>query len=401
MFDGLFLLVTSLLPMLVVLLIVVTIHELGHFGAGKLFGVKIERFSIGFGKPIWSRRDKTGVEWCLAWIPLGGYVKFAGDEHVSSAAPSPQELEEARQKIVAAEGPDAEKAYYHFKPVWQRAIIAAAGPVANFVLAIIVFAVLFGTLGMPMRPAQVMAIQPGSAAEQAGFKVGDILTAVDGRKVESDRDARLAIMLRADSATKFEIRRDGQPMTLIATPTRKPVAGQADHVRAGVLGVQLGGRTYLKRFDPLSALGQGVIQCWRVIDTNLTYIGRIFTGKESGDQISGVLGMTKVAGETAREAASVQADNSIRALNTVVALAYLLAVISVGIGFLNLLPIPILDGGHLVFYAYEAIFGKPIPAAVQAGGYRVGLVLVLGLFLFATWNDLRNLSVFKFIGSLL
>ncbi len=390
-------------PFLLVLTLVVTIHELGHFWVARAFGVKVDRFSIGFGKGILSRTDRRGIEWRLGWIPLGGYVKFSGDVDASSV-PDARGLEAMRAEIEAAGGTGAEKDYFHFKPVWQRALIVAAGPFANFVLAVLIFALLFSVIGAETRPPRIAGVAPGGAAEAAGFQPGDLILRVNGRLVEDDATVRRMVSLSADDPMDFLVRRGEAEIPLTATPQRierqDPIAGP---LRMGVLGVELrplAGETRHVRYPPHEAVWQGVRETGAVLETTLTYLGRIVTGRESGDQLSGPLGIAKASGALTEAAAGVQADAGVRVANVLVTLISFAAILSIGIGFLNLLPIPVLDGGHLLFYGYEAVARRPLAANVQEMGYRVGLVLLVGLMLFATWNDLRKLSLFQFLGGL-
>lgn len=390
-------------PFLLVLTLVVTIHELGHFWVARAFGVKVDRFSIGFGKGILSRTDRRGIEWRLGWIPLGGYVKFSGDVDASSV-PDSRGLEAMREEIAATRGAGAEKDYFHFKPVWQRALIVAAGPFANFVLAVVIFALLFSVIGAELRPPRIAGVAPGSAAEAAGFQPGDLILRINGRLVEDDATVRRMVSLSAGDALNFVVQRGEAEVMLTATPQRiqrqDPIAGP---MRMGVLGVELrplAGETRHVRYPPHEAVWQGVRETGAVLDTTLTYLGRIVTGRESGDQLSGPLGIAKASGALTEAAAGVQAGAGVRAANVLVTLISFAAILSIGIGFLNLLPIPVLDGGHLLFYGYEAVARRPLAANVQEMGYRVGLVLLVGLMLFATWNDLRKLSLFQFLGGL-
>lgn len=389
-------------PFLLVLTLVVTIHELGHFWTARAFGVKVDRFSIGFGKGL-NRTDRHGIEWRLGWIPLGGYVKFSGDFDASSV-PDASGLDAMRAEIVAAKGAGAEKDYFHFKPLWQRALIVAAGPFANFVLAVSIFAVLFSVIGAETRPPRVAGVEAGSAAEAAGFQTGDLILRINGRVIEDDTAVRRMVSLSAGDPMAFVVQRGEETVALTATPRRierqDPIAGP---VRMGVLGVEmrpLQGETRHVRYPPHEAVWQGVRETGAVLDTTLTYLGRIVTGRESGDQLSGPLGIAKASGALTEAAAGVEADARLRAANVAITLISFAAILSIGIGFLNLLPIPVLDGGHLLFYAYEAVARRPLAANIQEMGYRVGLVLLVGLMLFATWNDLRKLSLFQFLGGL-
>ncbi|MFT4091569.1 MAG: RIP metalloprotease [Asticcacaulis sp.] len=394
-------LLISIVTFILLISVIVTIHELGHFSVARLFKTKVDRFSVGFGPILWSRRDKNGVLWCISALPLGGYVKFSGDEHVASMSPTAEDLDLAREAIAAREGYGAEKAYFHFKPVWQRFLIVAAGPLANFVLAIALFAIIFSVVGKVTEPATVSEVRPGSVAEAAGFQVGDSIVRIDGRKIERSQDVVMLIHLRADTPVEIDVLRDNKLVSIVATPARTLVSGPNDHVPVygGQLGVGLSEGERVK-LAPHQAVMSGVQMTGTIIDTTVTYIGRIFTGKENGNQLSGVVGMTKATGDVTAEIAAAKATNAEKARVWILSMIQMAAVISVGIGFINLLPIPVLDGGHLVFYTFEAIFRKPLSAAVQGIGYRFGLIALLGLMLFATWNDLNRIGLVKFFGGL-
>lgn len=390
-------------PFLLVLTVVVTIHELGHFLIAKAFGVKIDRFSIGFGRALLNRTDRHGVEWRLAWLPLGGYVKFSGDMDASSV-PDKAGLDELRGRVIAEHGPGAERDYFHFKPVWQRALIVAGGPLANFVLAIFIFTLLFSLVGVTLRPAQVADVQAGSPAAAAGFRAGDLITGINGRPVRDAGEVTRAVVLSSGDPVRFTVERADGVVELTAVPERRlendPIAGR---VRIGRIGLGLAAapdQIRHVRYNPVEAVGQGVRETGAVLGTTLTYLGRIFTGRESGDQLSGPLGIAKASGALANAAVQAHPDPIVRIQNLALTLTSFAAILSIGIGFLNLLPIPVLDGGHLVFYAYEAVARQPVAAGVQEAGYRVGLALLAALMLFATWNDLQKLNVFKFLGGL-
>ncbi|WP_426030252.1 RIP metalloprotease RseP [Caulobacter sp. DWP3-1-3b2] len=475
-----------------VILLVVTVHELGHFWAAKACGVAIDRFAIGFGKPVAAWRDKAGVQWQLGWLPLGGYVRFSGDENVASV-PDQNDLKAMRAEIEQREGKEAVARYFHFKPLWQRAIVVAAGPVANFILAIVLFAFLAGVFGEVVRRPIVTGVNAGSPAAQAGFVQGDVILSANGRKMKSFEDLDRYAMLRSDVPIQFEVRRGTQEIDLTATPALLDISdGLGGSQKGGVLGfgvpavvdevkphgaghlagfkrgdvvqradgvpinsfedltayvkkrgaqpirfdVYRGGQTiqliatpamdeaptasgkperrlmlglsrllprqYIERirYTPVQALGVGVTRTWDVLDTTVFYLGRMISGQVSADQIGGPLGIAKTSGQVAQAGAANGTDLPTMLLGASVALLSLSALISVSVGFMNLLPIPVLDGGHLLFYAYEAVASRPLGARLQAAGYRVGLALLLGFMLFATWNDLQRLSVFKFFGGL-
>ncbi len=393
----------SIAAFLVVLTTIVTIHELGHFWVARACGVKIDRFSIGFGKAIFSRTDKHGTEWRFAWLPLGGYVKFSGDLDAASV-PDAAGLAELRQRLVAEKGAGAERDYFHFKPVWQRALITAAGPAANFVLAMVLLTLLFSVVGEQMAAPRVMAVQPGSPAAAAGFQPRDLILTVNGRAVQEGAEVTQTVVLSANDPVTFTVDRAGQLVTLVATPLRQmednAVAGR---IRVARIGLALGALPQditSRRLNPLEAAAKGAGMFGSTLNSTVTYLGRIFAGKESGDLLNGPVGIAKAAGGITQQAASVSTDLGTQVKSVVLTLIYFGAIVSIGMGFLNLMPIPVLDGGHLLFYGYEAVARRPVPARVQEVGYRVGLALLAGLMLFATWNDLQKLSLFKFLGGL-
>ena len=391
------------LPTLFVLTLIVTVHEFGHFIVARWFGVAVDEFSLGFGRAILKRRDRSGVEWRLGWIPLGGYVRFSGDENAASM-PDGASLDELRRQIIAAEGVQAVGRYYHFKPIWQRAAIAAAGPAANFILAVILFAGLLMTVGTPTPPARVGQVTPGSPAAAAGFKSNDIVVQAAGTTVESFEALQKVIASRAGVATDFVIERNGGRLRLTATPKLGVLQDQVGLKRSGgLLGIYSGptpGDLTPHRRDPLQALVGGVTMTWEMLDGTLETIWGIVTGQISPGVLQGVVGVAKVSHSVVVTGAAAGHGAGEKALDIAVGLLGLCGVVSVGIGFVNLLPIPVLDGGHLMFYAYEAIARRPLDAAVQALSYRVGLALLLGLMLFATTNDLQRGRVFHFLGGL-
>ena len=390
-------------PIAIVLGVVVTVHELGHFLTARACGTKVDRFSIGFGRALATWRDRAGVEWRIGWVPLGGYVKFAGDDNAASV-PDREDLESLRQEVVARDGAAALRGYFHFKPLWQRALIVVAGPAANFLLAILIFAGLLYAFGQPITPARAAFIEPGSPAAKAGFQVGDEVLRAGDKRVETFEDLKMVVLLSADTPVDFVVRRDGRILKITATPVRAEMRDQLGHVqRLGKLGLAANpapGEVRLRRFTPIEAVAAGARESWERVATTVTYLGRLVTGRETSAQLSGPLGMAQLSGDLAKKTAEVSPNLAAFALTFSVAMLELIANISVGIGFLNLLPIPVLDGGHLVFYAYEAVARRPLTARVQAAGFRVGLALVLGLMLFATWNDLQRLNVLKFFGAL-
>jgi regulator of sigma E protease len=393
----------SVLPFLIVIGLVITVHELGHYLAGRAVRAKIDRFAIGFGRALLSWRGKTGIEYRIAWIPIGGYVRFAGDENMASI-PDAESLDDLRRHLVRTEGPEAVKDYFHFKPLWQRTIIIAAGPVANFLLAIAIFTGLLLAFGERLDSTRVDIVQPGSAAAAAGFQVGDVVTEANGKPLKSFDDLKRLVILSSDTAIAFTVERGGRPVALTATPRRTPMKDPLGHVqRLGSLGIQHNDRpgdVNVKRYSLPGAVVRGVQQTYETVETTVIYVGRMIGGKETAEQLSGPLGMAQLSGDLAKRTAANSQSLGDFAFTGGLTMLQLIAAISVGIGFMNLLPVPVLDGGHLLFYAYEALARRPLAAKVQAAGYRVGLALVLGLMLFATWNDLQRLRVFNLVNRL-
>lgn len=392
-----------IVPFLLVLTFIVTIHELGHFWVARAFKVKIDRFSIGFGKTIVSRTDKHGVEWRIAWLPLGGYVKFSGDLDASSV-PDQAGLAELKSRVIAEHGPGAERDYFHFKPVWQRALIVAAGPVANFLLAIALLTVLFSVIGEEIFKPRVFNVAAGSPAAAAGFQRGDLITEMDGRPVVDAEVVTQTVMLSAGDPIRFTVQRGQDILFLTTTPVREivdhPVAGRVRIARVGLDLRPLRQDYTYRRLNPIEAADKGIGRLGDTVTGTFRYLSRIFVGKESGDLLNGPVGIARAAGGITNAAASVEAPPALVAANVALNLLQFAAIVSIGMGIVNLLPIPVLDGGHLVFYGYEAVARRPVPARVQELGYRVGLALLAGLMLFATWNDLQKLSLFKFLGGL-
>jgi regulator of sigma E protease len=393
----------SIIAFLFVLGLVVTIHELGHFLAAKWCGVAIDRFAINFGRPLLKWKDRSGVQWQLGWLPLGGYVRFSGDESVASV-PDHEDLSALRQEVLAKEGPEALRRYFHFKPVWQRAIVVVAGPMANFVLAVVLFAFLLMTVGEILTPARVLDVVPGGAAQKAGFQSGDVMKVMDGQRIGDFGQVQQYVGLRAGVPIHFTVDRHGRPVDIVATPVLSDIDTPVGKQKGGVLGIHAPGPAapdaVHKRFPPIEALAGGAERTWDTLKTTVFVIGRLLHGQLPADQLSGPLGIAQTSGAIAHVGAENAPTPWLGFVGAVVNLLGLAAVLSVSIGFMNLLPVPVLDGGHLLFYAYEAVMRRPLGARIQAAGYRVGLALVLGLLLFATWNDLQRLRVFQLLGGL-
>jgi regulator of sigma E protease len=387
-------------PFLLVITLIITIHELGHFFTARAFGVAVDRFSIGFGRAIVSWRDTWGVEWRIGWLPLGGYVRFAGDDNAASV-PDQGDLEAMRAEIRAREGVGAEAKYLHFKPLWQRVLIVLAGPAANFLLAIALFSLFFGLFGQPMTSTRIDQVVPGGAAARAGFASGDVLLKADSKPLASFEDLQFYVQYRAGVPIDFTVDRGGRQIHLLARPAsveqKSPFGGQQ---AIGLLGLTARGGV-LKRYGPLGAIQMGASKTWDVTATTVYYLGRIVTGHVAADQLHSIVGIAHASADITRQATdAARADGVSLVVATGFFMIQLTAFLSVSVGLLNLLPIPVLDGGHLIFFAYEWIAGRPPKAAVQAVGYRLGLALLVGLMLFATWNDLRLPHMFQFFGSL-
>jgi len=358
-----------LLPFLFVLTIVVFFHELGHFWVARRCGVKIDAFAVGFGPELFGFNDRHDTRWRVAAIPLGGYVRFHGDD---SAASTPDTI--ALSKMSASE----RKVSFFHKPVAQRMAIVAAGPIANFVLAIAIFAGIFMLYGKQASPARVNTIAPLSAAEVAGFKQGDLVVTIDGQKVETFSDMQRIVGINPGQLLEFVVDREGKLVTLKATPALEEHKDRFGNIfklgRLGITGVMDPPRPV----GPVAAIGLGAAETWYVVDRTMSYIAGIITGRESADQLGGPLRIAQVSGQVASIG--------------FVALMHLTAVLSVSIGLLNLFPVPLLDGGHLLFYGIEALRGRPLSERAQEMGFRVGLALVIMLMIVATWNDIVHLA---------
>ena len=391
------------LTAILVLGLVVTIHELGHFLAAKACGVAIDRFSIGFGRPILSWKDRSGVQWQVGWIPLGGYVRFSGDETAASV-PDYENLQALRRQVLREEGPQALARYFHFKPVWQRAVVVVAGPMANFLLSIVLFAGLFMAVGEMVVAARVGALVPGGVAAKSGFQVGDTIKAADGRVLDGFDSLKKYVAYRANVPIAFTLVRRGATVTIIATPAEQeqanPLGGKMKVGALGVKGPSGRADVTFRHYGPVQAVAAGVRETWDTLSTTVFVLGRLVRGQMPTDQLNGPLGIAQVSGKVAMQGAEGAPNLWAAAEGVTISLLQLAAVLSVSIGFMNLLPVPVLDGGHLLFYAYEAAARRPMGASVQAAGYRVGLALLLGLMLFATWNDLQRLRVFQLLGGL-
>jgi len=362
-----------IVPFLFVLTIVVFFHELGHFLVARRCGVKVLTFSIGFGPEILGFFDRYGTRWKISAVPLGGYVKFFGDENAASVP----------DRETVAQMTEAEKAVsFVHQRVSPRAAVVAAGPIANFILAIAIFAGIFMLYGKQTTSARVDTVQTASAAEAAGFKPGDLVTAIDGEKIDSFADMQRIVSVSAGETLTIEVDRGGAHVVLKATPQLKELKDNFGNVhRLGVLGISRSmapGDIKTQKLSPPQALLAGMQETWFVVDRTLSYIGGVVVGREAADELGGPIRIAQVSGQVASAG--------------FVALIHLTAVLSVSIGLLNLFPIPLLDGGHLLFYAIEAIRGRPLSERAQEVGFRIGLAIVVVLMIFATFNDILHLA---------
>jgi regulator of sigma E protease len=362
-----------IIPFLFVLSLVVFFHELGHFLVARWCGVRILVFSIGFGPEIIGFNDRYGTRWKISAIPLGGFVKFFGDDNVASVSSSTR---------LAGMDEAARAQCFVFQPVRERAAIVVAGPLANFILAIAIFAGIFMLYGKQTMSARVDAVQPDSAAATAGFQPGDLVLAIDGHSVESFADMQRIVSASADETLAVTVERNGATLTLKAVPALKEVKDTFGNVhRIGILGISrsmAAADMKLQPVPPPRAVWMGIEETWFVVERTLSYIGGVVVGREAADQLGGPIRIAQMSGQVATMG--------------FVALLHLAAVLSVSIGLLNLFPIPLLDGGHLLFYGIEAMRGRPLSERAQEVGFRIGLAIVLMLMIFATFNDIIHLT---------
>ncbi|MBV9734423.1 MAG: RIP metalloprotease RseP [Acidisphaera sp.] len=353
----------------VVLGVLVFVHEAGHYLAARWRGVHVEAFSIGFGRPLAAWTDRHGTQWKIGWLPLGGYVKMHGQER-------PQDVpEEVRADWVPSRT-------FHAKSVGSRAIVVAAGPVANFLLAMVLFTLLFATAGQPVALPVVGDVLAGSAAARAGLQPQDRVLAIDGAPIRDFTDIQRIVMAHPGAALALRVQRDGGELTLPVTTDVREEDGR----RIGLLGIR-GGATTFRRLAPLHALGAGVVQAWDVAADTLGGVWQMVSGRRSTEDIGGPLRIAQLSGQVAQLG--------------IASLVSFIAVLSINLGLINLFPIPILDGGHLLFYIAEAVRGRPIPPRAQEYGFRAGFALLVGLFILATWNDLTHLGLFRWVSGLI
>ncbi|MBL8806571.1 MAG: RIP metalloprotease RseP [Rhodospirillales bacterium] len=360
-------------PFILVLSVLVFVHELGHFWVARRCGVKVEVFSIGFGREIFGWTDRAGTRWKVSWLPLGGYVKMFGDADAAST-PGPE---------VASMSPEERAKSFFHKPLPQRAAVVAAGPAANFLLAILLLAGMFAFVGQPFTPPQVGAVLPGSAAERAGIEAGDIIASIDGAQIERFEDIQRIVQLNLDRRMKMTVLRAGASVDLDVTPNvveEKDRAGNV--VRIARLGIRGQGMAF-KKHNPAEAVWRAVEETWNQSAGTLKALGQMIAGSRGTEELGGPIRIAKMSGEVAQGGMG--------------SILLFMAVLSINLGLINLFPIPMLDGGHLLLYAAEAVRGRPLPPKAVEYGFRIGFALVISLMVFATWNDLVQTGVVRFL----
>jgi len=360
-----------LIPFLIVLTVLVFVHELGHYWVARRNGVRIEVFSIGFGPEIFGRTDKAGTRWKFSAVPLGGYVKMFGDANAASAPDT-----EGASHMTAEERSQA----FPHKTLGQRAAIVAAGPIANFVFAIVVLAGLFMSFGHPFPPPVVGGVQADSAAAEAGFQPGDEIVAVNGRDIIRFAELSLAVQRSDGAPMTFTVERDGETRQIEVAPRATTyVTPEGEEITLHRVGIA----AETGPFGPVSSVGRAVDETVTLTIVTFRALGEMIVGERGTEELGGPIRIAQMSGDVAQIG--------------VVALVWFMAILSINLGLINLFPVPMLDGGHLLFYAVEALRGRPLSERAQEYGFRLGLALVLTLMLFVTWNDLVHLEVFAYL----
>lgn len=367
----------TIFAFLLVLGPLVFVHEYGHYIVGRWCGVKADTFSIGFGRKIIGWTDKRGTEWKIGWMPLGGYVQFAGDRDAVS------QPDANWQKL-----PDAERSHsFPAQPVWKRALIVVAGPVTNFLFAILIFAGFFMAYGTPQTPAVIGGIEPKSAAAEADLRVGDRIAAINDRSMDVFEDIPMAIAFDLGKPADLQIDRNGERFTLQLRPR---IVSEKDRFgnksERAVIGISAGQPVYTA-VDPLTAIGAGAARTWDIVRLTGNVLGQFATGQRSVKDMGGPIRIAKQSGEVATLG--------------ILALISFIAFISINLGFINLLPLPMLDGGHLLFYGYEAVRRRPAPPQAQEWAFRLGFAAIVTLMLVVTFNDLGSIGVWDGIARLI
>jgi regulator of sigma E protease len=366
---------TYILPFFAILTVLVFVHELGHYSVARWAGVKVEVFSIGFGPEIFGWTAASGTRWKFSAIPLGGYVKMFGDaDPASTRAEGLAEMSESDKSLA-----------FHHKPLRDRALIIAAGPAANFVFAIVLLTAMFISAGQPYAPSIIDKIVPDSAAEQAGLQINDRVIALDGVEITRFEDMRRLIMDNPGVRLPITVERAGTTVSLSVTPAiSENVDRFGNKHRIGLLGVNSQTVETL-RLGPVAAVSEAVNETYSLVTRTLTSFGQIISGSRTAEELGGPLRIAQMSGAVAQTGW----------LQTI----WFMAILSVNLGLINLFPIPVLDGGHLLFHAVEATLGRPVGEKVMEYANMTGLTLVLGLMVFVTWNDLTQMRVFDYLGS--
>lgn len=363
--DILNLIWTNGAAFLFILTVIVFFHELGHYWVARRNGVRVEVFSIGFGPEIFGWTAKSGTRWKVSLLPLGGYVKMFGESAVTPAGDEPREMTDEEKRVS-----------FHHKTVGQRAAVVAAGPIANFVLAIIVFAGLFMVAGQPYTPPDIGQVQAGSAAEAAGLRPGDRIIAIGGTTIERFEEVQRIVRLSPGKALSLSVRRGDETLTLRVVPTRSEMVDRfGNRSEIGLLGVSRTGMEF-KKHGVVSALGEAVAETWRLSVYTLQSVGEMITGARSAQDLGGPIRIAQMSGQVAEIGLG--------------SVFFFLGLLSLNLGLINLFPVPMLDGGHLVYYGIEAARGRPVGERAMEMGFRVGLGLVIALFVFVTVQDLSR-----------
>ena len=365
-----------IVPFIVLILVVVFIHEYGHYYFARKYGVGVTDFSIGFGKEIFGWNDKSGTRWKICWIPLGGYVKFFGDRNVFSQAD--------QEKIINKYSEEEQKKLFVLKPLYQRALIVAAGPFANFLLAIVIFFSIYTFIGKDFTPAVINEVQKDSPAMVAGLKKNDIIVSIDGNKVKSIMEVSKFISLSTDEFIDFIVSRSNQELIIKVKPnmvmSEDNLGNKAPKRMVGIMLAAYNNQINHVKLGPAKALYYSINEVYFVSISSLKYLGSILKGSGDSSQLGGPIRIAKITGQVAELG--------------IIPFLSIMAYISISLGLINLFPIPLLDGGHLMFYGFEKILGKPLSQKTQEGFFRIGMFLLLSLMFFVTYNDLRDLGLF-------
>ena len=366
-----------IIPFIVLLTIVVFIHEYGHYYFAKLFGVGVTDFSIGFGKELFGFNDKTGMRWKFCAIPLGGYVKFFGDRNVFSQAEQEKLLKKYNKQ-------DRDKLFVT-KPLYQRSLVVFAGPLANFLLAIFIFSFIYMYVGKDFTPAQIQEVQKDSPASSSGIKNGDVILSINNKTVNSMSDVSIYINTSTTESIDIKVLRNNNEIILKVKPrvvkSNDSLGNKINKKIVGIILSPLNNKFNRERLGPATALFYAVKETWFVIESSLNFVVSIFKGKGDTNQLGGPIKIAKITGQVVAQ-------------HGFVAFLSVMAYISISLGFVNLLPIPMLDGGHLMFYAFEKVLGKPLTQKTQEGFFRIGFLLLISLMFFTTFNDLKDLGLF-------